>query len=80
MGYYLVAIGEDEDAAEAIGVNAPRIKRNIYLISSFLTALAGTFYTQYIYFIDPRPRSASTSRSRPRWYRSSAASARCGGR
>ena len=24
MGYYLVAIGEDEDAAEAIGVNAPR--------------------------------------------------------
>src|SRR5579862_4652537 len=23
MGYYLVAIGEDEDAAEAIGVNAP---------------------------------------------------------
>jgi branched-chain amino acid transport system permease protein len=53
MGYYLVAIGEDEDAAEAIGVNAPRIKRDIYLISAFLTALAGTFYTQYIYFIDP---------------------------
>src|SRR3978361_123682 len=53
MGYYLVAIGEDEDAAEAIGVNAPRIKRDIYLISSVITALAGTFYTQYIYFIDP---------------------------
>jgi branched-chain amino acid transport system permease protein len=53
MGYYLVAIGEDEDAAEAIGVNALRIKRDIYLISAFLTALAGTFYVQYIYFIDP---------------------------
>jgi branched-chain amino acid transport system permease protein len=53
MGYYLVAIGEDEEAAEAIGVNAPRIKRDIYMISAFLTALAGTFYTQYIYFIDP---------------------------
>jgi len=53
MGFYLVAIGEDEDAAEAIGVNAPRIKRDIYLISSFLTALAGTFYVQFIYFIDP---------------------------
>ena len=53
MGYYLVAIGEDEDAAEAIGVNAPKIKRDIYMISAFLTALAGTFYTQYIYFIDP---------------------------
>jgi branched-chain amino acid transport system permease protein len=53
MGYYLVAIGEDEDAAEAIGVNALRIKRDIYLISAFLTALAGTLYVQYIYFIDP---------------------------
>src|ERR1700709_2047399 len=53
MGYYLVAIGEDEDAAEAIGVNAPSMKRNIYMISAFLTALGGTFYTQYIYFIDP---------------------------
>src|SRR6201986_5295809 len=54
MGYYLVAIGEDEDAAEAVGVNAPRIKRDIYMISAFLTALAGTFYVQYIYFIDPQ--------------------------
>src|SRR5205085_2738581 len=53
MGYYLVAIGEDEDAAEAIGVNAPRIKRDIYMISAYLTTLAGTFYVQYIYFIDP---------------------------
>jgi branched-chain amino acid transport system permease protein len=54
IGYYLVAIGEDEDAAEAIGIDVPRVKRNIYMISSFLTALAGTFYTQYIYFIDPQ--------------------------
>lgn len=53
MGYYLVAVGEDEDAAEAVGVNAPRIKRDIYLVSAFLTGLAGTFYVQYIYFIDP---------------------------
>jgi branched-chain amino acid transport system permease protein len=53
IGYYLVAIGEDEDAAEAIGINAPRVKRDIYFFSAFLTALAGTFYTQYIYFIDP---------------------------
>jgi branched-chain amino acid transport system permease protein len=53
MGYYLKAVGEDEDAAEAVGVNAPRIKRDIYLISAFLTAMAGTFYVQYIYFIDP---------------------------
>src|SRR5262249_16184007 len=31
-----------------------RIKRDIYMISAFLTALAGTFYVQYIYFIDPQ--------------------------
>ncbi|MHB8730580.1 MAG: branched-chain amino acid ABC transporter permease [bacterium] len=53
LGYYLVAVGEDQHAAEAVGVNVPRIKRDIYLISAFLTGLAGTFYTQYIYFIDP---------------------------
>jgi branched-chain amino acid transport system permease protein len=53
LGYYLVAVGEDEDAAEAVGVDALRIKRLIYAISAFLTALAGTFYVQYIYFIDP---------------------------
>src|SRR5690348_1995499 len=53
MGFYLVAVGEDEDAAEAVGVDTTKIKRQIYLISAFLTALAGTFYVQYIYFIDP---------------------------
>jgi branched-chain amino acid transport system permease protein len=53
MGYYLVALGEDADAAEAVGVNVARIKRDIYMISAFLTGLAGTFYIQYIYFIDP---------------------------
>ena len=52
-GYYLVALGEDQDAAEAVGVNVPRIKRDILMISAFLTGLAGTFYVQYIYFIDP---------------------------
>jgi len=72
MGYYLVAIGEDEDAAEAIGVNAPRVKRDIYMISAFLTALAGTSMSSTSTSSIPRPHSASTSRSRPRWCRSSA--------
>jgi branched-chain amino acid transport system permease protein len=54
VGYYLVAIGEDQDAAEAVGVDAARVKREIYMVSAFLTALAGTFYTQFIYFIDPQ--------------------------
>src|SRR5258707_7081216 len=40
MGYYLLAIGEDEDAAEANGVNAPKIKCDIYTIRSFPTTIA----------------------------------------
>ena len=54
VGYYLIALGEDEDAAEASGVDVVKVKRNIYMLSAFLTGLAGTFYTQYIYFIDPQ--------------------------
>ena len=54
VGYYLVALGEDEDAAAASGVDVVKVKRNIFMISAFLTGLAGTFYTQYIYFIDPQ--------------------------
>ncbi len=53
-GYYLIALGEDEDAADASGVNVAKVKRNILMLSAFLTGLAGTFYTQYIYFIDPQ--------------------------
>jgi branched-chain amino acid transport system permease protein len=32
MGYYLVALGEDEDAAQAVGVDVPKMKRYIYFI------------------------------------------------
>jgi branched-chain amino acid transport system permease protein len=53
-GYYLVALGEDQEAAEAVGIDVPRVKRDIFLLSAFLTAMAGTFYVQYIYFIDPQ--------------------------
>jgi ABC-type branched-subunit amino acid transport system permease subunit len=78
VGYYLVAIGEDEDAAEAIGVNALRIKRDIYLVSAFLTALAGTFYVSTSTSSIRRPHSVSTFRLKRLWCRSSAASERCG--
>jgi len=52
-GYYLLALGEDQDAAEAVGIDVPGEKRNIFMVSAFLTAMGGTFYVQYIYFIDP---------------------------
>ncbi len=53
MGYYLVAIRENEDAAQALGVNLMRYKLWATVISAFFSALGGTFYAQYILFIDP---------------------------
>jgi branched-chain amino acid transport system permease protein len=53
MGYALAAIRENEDAAEASGVNALATKLSAMALSSFLTALGGTFYAQYFAYIDP---------------------------
>lgn len=53
IGDYLAAIREDEDSAEAIGVNTFVYKLLGILISGFLTALGGTFYAQYFLYIDP---------------------------
>jgi branched-chain amino acid transport system permease protein len=52
-GYYLSALRDDEDAAEATGINASRYKLWVMMISAFFTAAAGTFYAQYLTFIDP---------------------------
>ncbi|MBI4636463.1 MAG: branched-chain amino acid ABC transporter permease [Candidatus Rokubacteria bacterium] len=53
LGYALVAIRENEDAAEAAGVDTLGMKLRAMAISSFLTALGGTFYAQYFAYIDP---------------------------
>src|SRR4029078_6725467 len=53
-GYYLVALGEEQDAGEAVRLELPKGKRNIFMISAFLAVMAGPFYVQYIYFIDPQ--------------------------
>ena len=53
MGYNLFAIREDEDAAEASGVDTKRNKILILTLSAFLTALGGAFYVQFTFFVDP---------------------------
>jgi branched-chain amino acid transport system permease protein len=53
LGYYLAALREDEDAAQALGIDTARYKLVAVLVSAFLTALAGTFYAQYIFYIEP---------------------------
>jgi branched-chain amino acid transport system permease protein len=52
-GYYFVAIREDQDAAEAMGISSFRYKSLSLMISSFFTGLAGAFYMNYMAFIDP---------------------------
>ena len=52
-GYYLRAIKESHDIANVLGVNVVRYRLYAIMISAFLTAMAGTFYAQYILYIDP---------------------------
>ena len=53
LGYYLQAIRENEEAAEALGVDSFRYKMIAMAISAALTAVGGTFYAQYLLYIDP---------------------------
>ena len=53
VGRYFVALREDEDAAESVGVNAFKYKMIALGMSSFMTALAGTFYANYIFYLHP---------------------------
>lgn len=53
LGYSLVAIRENEDAAKSLGVNAFRNKMVAIGLSGALTAFAGTFYAQYMLMIEP---------------------------
>ena len=54
LGYYLVAGGEDPEAAQALGVNVARAKLIAMAMSSFLTAFAGTFWAQFTLYIHPK--------------------------
>ncbi len=53
LGYYLTASRENEDAARALGVRTGQVRLIAMALSSFLSAIIGTFYAQYVVFIDP---------------------------
>jgi len=52
-GYYFLSIREDEDAAEAIGINTKKYKNIATIISTFWAGMAGAFYMIYMGFVDP---------------------------
>ena len=54
LGYYFVAIREDQDAAESLGINTTYYKTIALCLSAVLTGLAGAFYTNYMGYIDPK--------------------------
>jgi branched-chain amino acid transport system permease protein len=53
VGYYLRAIKAEPDAARSLGVSITRYKMIAMVISAFFTAMAGTFYAQYVLYISP---------------------------
>lgn len=53
FGNALLAIREDETAAEAVGVNTVHYKMAVFVISTFYAGLAGSFFAHYIRFIAP---------------------------
>jgi branched-chain amino acid transport system permease protein len=52
-GYVFRAIREDQEAAASLGVHVAREKHVAIGLSAALTALGGTFWAQYVLFIDP---------------------------
>jgi branched-chain amino acid transport system permease protein len=52
-GYYFKAIRDDPEAAASLGVNVTAYKHVANAINAFFTALAGTFYAQYLLFLEP---------------------------
>ncbi|MFY9557856.1 MAG: branched-chain amino acid ABC transporter permease [Blastocatellia bacterium] len=53
LGYYLMAIREDEETAESIGIDTTMYKLIALAMSATLTAIAGAFYANYFLFVDP---------------------------
>lgn len=54
MGYYLAAVRENDQAAEALGINSSKVKTRAMMISGGLAGSIGAFYTQFATFIDPK--------------------------
>ena len=55
LGYSLVAVGENQQAAENLGVNSTKTMLVAFVMSAVLTSFGGTIFAQYIGFIEPSP-------------------------
>ena len=53
LGRFTLAVRDDEDAAAALGIPVMRTKLLTIALSAAITSVAGTFYVQYYFFVDP---------------------------
>ncbi len=53
IGRFTIAVRDDEDAAAALGIPVMRTKLITIALSGAITSVAGTFYVQYYFFVDP---------------------------
>lgn len=53
LGLQLLAIREDETAAEALGIRTTRLKIGVFVASAVAPAAAGSLYATYLSYIDP---------------------------
>ena len=53
LGYYFKAIKGDLEAARSLGINVTKYKFYALALSAFFTSICGSFYAQYVLFIDP---------------------------
>lgn len=53
LGYSLIALGENQEAAENLGVNSTRTMLIAFVTSAVLTSFGGTLFAQYIMYIEP---------------------------
>lgn len=53
LGFQLISLREEEDAAESLGIHTARCKLKALLVSAFFTAVAGSFFGQYQLYVHP---------------------------
>lgn len=53
FGYYLRAIGEEQDAASSLGINILRTRILGMGISTLITGISGAVYVNFLHIIDP---------------------------
>jgi branched-chain amino acid transport system permease protein len=53
LGFYLLALRDDQLAAASLGIDVSRYKMYGWIVCAILTSLSGAMYATYIQFLDP---------------------------